>query len=152
MPVREEYTAGFKEQAVSSSSKRSARTSRTRQRWSDLARGSIKRATFMNWVKAAAPAARQTPPVGSEEELRAQNGALRKENRELTRANEILQAAASFFGTALDRQCRQHGLDATGDDLRRRPYFVEPSDQVRRRLTPRRQRATRCGGSGHWAA
>ena len=29
---------------------------------------------------------------------------LEKENRELRRANEILQAAASFFGAALDRQ------------------------------------------------
>jgi hypothetical protein len=33
--------------------------------------------------------------------------------------------------------CRQHGLDATADDLGRLPYFVEPSDQVRRRLALR---------------
>jgi hypothetical protein len=30
--------------------------------------------------------------------------------------------------------CRRHGLDATADDLRRLPYVVELSDQVRRRL------------------
>jgi hypothetical protein len=33
--------------------------------------------------------------------------------------------------------CRQHGLDATADDLRHLPYFVEMSDQVRRRLALR---------------
>jgi hypothetical protein len=47
--------------------------------------------------------------------------------------------------------CRQHGLDATGDDLRRRPYFVEPSDQVRRRLIPGRQRVTDAAVA-RWAA
>jgi hypothetical protein len=30
--------------------------------------------------------------------------------------------------------CRRHGLDATADDLRRLPYLVELTDQVRRRL------------------
>jgi len=38
---------------------------------------------------------------------RAQVAALRKENRELARANDILQAAASFFGAALDRQSKK---------------------------------------------
>jgi hypothetical protein len=33
--------------------------------------------------------------------------------------------------------CRHHGLDATADDLRRLPYFVELSDEVRRRLAHR---------------
>jgi transposase len=32
---------------------------------------------------------------------------LRKENRELKRANEILQAAASFFGAELDRRSKK---------------------------------------------
>jgi hypothetical protein len=32
--------------------------------------------------------------------------------------------------------CRQRGLDATADDLRRVPYAVELSDQPRRRLPP----------------
>ena len=32
---------------------------------------------------------------------------LRKENRELKRANEILQAAASFFGAELDRRSKR---------------------------------------------
>jgi transposase-like protein len=32
---------------------------------------------------------------------------LKKENRELKRANEILQAAASFFGAELDRRSKK---------------------------------------------
>jgi transposase-like protein len=62
----------------------------------------------MNWVKAAGPSRpRATPPPGSLEELRAQVTALKKENRELARANQILQDAASFFGAALDRQSKR---------------------------------------------
>jgi hypothetical protein len=33
--------------------------------------------------------------------------------------------------------CRHHGLDVGADDLRRLPYFVELSDEVRRRLAHR---------------
>jgi hypothetical protein len=40
------------------------------------------------------------------EELRAQNAVLRKENRELARANAILSDTAAFFGAAFDRQRR----------------------------------------------
>ena len=65
-------------------------------------------ATLMNWVKAAGPSRpRATAPQGSVEELRAQVSALKKENRELARANQILQDAASFFGAALDRQSKR---------------------------------------------
>ena len=32
---------------------------------------------------------------------------LRKENKELRRANDILRAAASFFGAELDRQSKK---------------------------------------------
>jgi transposase len=32
---------------------------------------------------------------------------LKKENRELKRANDILQAAASFFGAELDRRSKK---------------------------------------------
>lgn len=42
--------------------------------------------------------ARPTASPGSVEELRAQNAALRKENRELARANAILSDAAAFPG------------------------------------------------------
>jgi transposase len=37
----------------------------------------------------------------------AEMAELRKENRELKRANEILQAAASFFGAELDRRSKK---------------------------------------------
>ena len=68
----------------------------------------MKAVTLYNWVKQSAPPrARPVAPPGSVEELRAQVQALRKENRELSRANAILQDAAAFFGAALDRQ--SHG-------------------------------------------
>ena len=58
--------------------------------------------------EAAAPAkAAPAAAPGSVEELRAQDAALRKENRELARANAILQDAAGFFGAALDRQSKR---------------------------------------------
>lgn len=71
------------------------------------ARLGVKPVTLYNWVKAATPTAQPVRPAGSVEDLRAQNAALKKENRELARANEILQAAASFFGAELDRHSRK---------------------------------------------
>lgn len=71
-------------------------------------RVNVKPVTLYNWLKAAGPSsppAAKTP--GSVEELRAQVAALKKENRELARANEILQSAASFFGAELDRQSKR---------------------------------------------
>ena len=69
---------------------------------------SVKAVTLYNWVKQTAPAkARPAAQPGSVEELRAQIQALRKENRELARANAILQDAAVFFGAALDRQSKR---------------------------------------------
>src|SRR4051812_26919006 len=109
MPVRKEYTVEFKEQAVryvfeeiGPDESRSAAGERLGPKLN------VRPATLMNWVKAAAARAeRPSLAPGSLEELRAQNAALRKENRELARANEILQAAASFFGAALDRQSKK---------------------------------------------
>jgi transposase-like protein len=58
-------------------------------------------------VKQSAPAKARPPATpGSVEELRAQNVALRKANRELARANAISSDAAAFFEAALDRQRR----------------------------------------------
>ena len=45
--------------------------------------------------------------AGSVEELKAQLAEVRKENRELARANQILQDAAAFFGAALDRRSQK---------------------------------------------
>lgn len=109
MPVRKEYTAEFKEQAVryvfeeiGPDESRSAAVERLAPKLN------VRPATLMNWVKAAAPPRPRTPAAaGSVEELRAQVAALKKENRELARANAILQDAASFFGAVLDRQSKR---------------------------------------------
>jgi transposase len=56
------------------------------------------------WVRRAEVDAGQRPGVSSEqsEELKR----LERENAELCRANEILKAAAIFFGAELDRPVR----------------------------------------------
>ena len=59
------------------------------------------RETLRKWVHQQEIDAGQRPGVTSEES--AQLKALKKENAELKRANEILKAAASFFAAELDR-------------------------------------------------
>jgi transposase len=59
------------------------------------------RETLRNWVKQQEVDAGQRPGTTTEES--AQLKALKKENAELKRANEILKAAASFFAAGLDR-------------------------------------------------
>jgi len=54
------------------------------------------------WVKRADVDAGKRPGMTSEEQVELKR--LRKENFELRRANDILQAAASFFGAELDRR------------------------------------------------
>jgi len=54
------------------------------------------------WVKQAEIDAGRRPGLTTEE--LAELTRLRKENFELRRANDILQAAASFFGAELDRR------------------------------------------------
>jgi transposase len=54
------------------------------------------------WVNRAEVDQGRRPGVTSEERHRIAE--LEKENRELRRANEILKAAASFFGAELDRR------------------------------------------------
>jgi transposase len=108
MPARKEYTPEFKDQAVRFVLEEIGPDESRKQACERLApKLSVKAVTLYNWVKQSAPA-RSRPPAspGSVEELRAQNAALRKENRELARANAILSDAAAFFGAALDRQKR----------------------------------------------
>src|ERR687897_3870740 len=61
--------------------------------------------TVRKWVRRAEVDGGLRPGRTSEEteELRR----LRRENAELRRANDILKAAASFFGAELDRQSRK---------------------------------------------
>ena len=54
------------------------------------------------WVKQARVNAGTRPGATSDEKARIKQ--LERENRELRRANEILKAAATFFGAELDRQ------------------------------------------------
>jgi transposase len=108
MPARKDYTPEFKDQAVRFVLEEIEPDESRRRACERLApRLSVKAVTLYNWVKQSAPGkARTAPSPGSVEELRAQNAALRKENRELARANAILSDAAAFFGAALDRQRR----------------------------------------------
>lgn len=61
--------------------------------------------SLRTWVKQAEIDAGQRPGVSTAEHDELVE--LRKEVRELRRANEILQAAASFFGAELDRRQRR---------------------------------------------
>jgi transposase len=108
MPAKKEYTAEFKEQAVRFVLEEIEPNESRKQACDRLGpKLSVKAVTLYNWVKQYAPGpARPSVAPGSIEELRAQNAALRKENRELARANAILSDAAAFFGAALDRQKR----------------------------------------------
>ncbi len=61
--------------------------------------------TLRKWVRQAETDSGSRPGVTSEERKRSRE--LERENRELCRANEILKAAAAFFGAELDRQPRR---------------------------------------------
>ena len=63
---------------------------------------SINHETLRQWVRRAETDAGQRSGLTTDE--RARMRALERENRELRRANEILKAAAHFFGAELDRQ------------------------------------------------
>lgn len=56
------------------------------------------------WVKTEDDRRRRDGDPGID---RARIAQLERENRELRRANEILKAAASFFGAELDRQSKK---------------------------------------------
>jgi transposase len=63
------------------------------------------RETLRRWVREAEVDAGHRPGLSTEERTRVKE--LERENRELRRANEILKAAAAFFGAELDRQPRR---------------------------------------------
>ena len=60
--------------------------------------------TLRKWVRRAEVDAGDRPGITSEE--RAEIKALKRENAELRRANEILKAASAFFAAELDRPQR----------------------------------------------
>jgi len=57
------------------------------------------------WVKQADVDAGKRPGLTTEEQVELKR--LRKENFELRRSNDILQAAATFFGAELDRRTKK---------------------------------------------
>src|SRR5450759_4335712 len=61
--------------------------------------------TLRKWVRAAETDQGLRPGLTTTERERLK--ALERENRELRRANEILKAAATFFGAELDRRQRR---------------------------------------------
>src|SRR5438067_13870572 len=63
---------------------------------------SINHETLRQWVRRAETDAGQRPELTSDERARMKD--LERENKELRRANEILKAAAVFFGAELDRK------------------------------------------------
>jgi transposase len=63
---------------------------------------SINHETLRQWVRRAETEAGDRPGLTTDE--RARMKALEREVKELRRANEILKAAAHFFGAELDRQ------------------------------------------------
>jgi transposase len=109
MPKMLRYTPEFKDQCVRLVFAEIGPDESRKAACTRLAAGvNVKPVTLYNWVKEAAPStAAPSRSPGSVEELRAQLAAVRKENRELARANEILQAAASFFGAELDRHSKR---------------------------------------------
>lgn len=61
--------------------------------------------TVRLWVRRAEIDAGERPGVSSDEAAELKR--LKRENAELRRANDILKAAASFFGAELDRQSKK---------------------------------------------
>ena len=61
--------------------------------------------TLRLWVRRAETDAGQRPGLTSDERARMKQ--LEREVKELRRANDILKAAASFFGAELDRQSQK---------------------------------------------
>ena len=112
MPKMQQYTVEFKDQAVRFVFESIEANESRKQACERLApKVNVKSVTLYNWVKAASPVTAtgtaRAGQAGTVEELRSQVSVLRKENRELTRANDILKAASAFFGAELDRQSRR---------------------------------------------
>jgi transposase len=65
----------------------------------------IAKESLRRWAQQAEIDAGRRPGTTSAEQVEIAE--LKKENRELRRANDILQAAASFFGAELDRRSKR---------------------------------------------
>ena len=109
MSKQNQYTPEFREQAVmfvfESIEPEETRAEACRRLASKM---SLAPSTLYGWVKKATPVSNgRAAPAGSTEDMVAQIAALKKENKELSRANDILKAASTLFGAELDRQSRR---------------------------------------------
>ena len=108
--AKKEYTAEFKEQSVRFVFEHievdESRYGACQRLGSKL---NVKSVTLYHWVKISTPKpVKPASASGSVEELKAQLAEVRKENRELARANQpILHDAAVFIGEALDRRSKK---------------------------------------------
>lgn len=109
MAFQKNYTKVFREQAVrfvfDSIEPEETRSGACRRLAPKL---SVSFSTLYGWVKKATPiSSGRSVVAGSQEDLAAQILGLKKQVRELSRANDILKAASTFFGAELDRQSRK---------------------------------------------
>ena len=108
MPKMKRYTDEFKDQAVrhvfESMGPDESRKEACRRVAPLLG---VKEVTLYNWVKERTPSVPPKVSEGSSEALREEIKSLRKQVRELERANDILKAASAFFGAELDRQSKR---------------------------------------------
>jgi transposase len=108
MAVQKQYTQEFREQAVrfvfESIEEQETRSQACRRLAPKM---DVSFSTLYGWVKKVTPKSVQLVAPGSTQDLQAQIAALKKENRELSRANDILKAASTFFGAELDRQSKR---------------------------------------------
>ncbi len=109
MAFQKNYTKEFREQAVrfvfDSIEPEETRSGACRRLAPKL---SVSFSTLYGWVKKATPiSSGRSVVAGSQEDLAAQILGLKKQVRELSRANDILKAASTFFGAELDRQSRK---------------------------------------------
>ena len=102
-PTRTRYPSELKERAVRMVLELQREDPRDKNVISRVARQlGVGSESLRLWVKQAEIDAGRRPGLKTEEQ--AELTRLRKENFELRRANDILQAAAAFFGAELDRR------------------------------------------------
>ena len=102
-PTTKRYPPELKERAVKMVQELRAQDSRDKTVISRVARQlGIGDESLRAWVKRAEVDDGKRPGFTSDEQAELKR--LRKENSELRRSNDILQAAATFFGAELDRR------------------------------------------------
>jgi transposase len=106
MPTQRKYPPELKERAVAMVLEWRRERSRTDGGFEEVAEKlGVHPESIRNWLKTRQIDAGERPGLTTEE--RDELKALRRENRELKRANEILKSASAFFAAELDRPSKQ---------------------------------------------